>query len=317
MTLTAICVSAAERCTTDTSTICDSLPAGELSNMRKHPSDWKSKRKSTDIRVAAVLCMILAIHNGGCAATNFVDMYPDYAAQVNEDHGRFCKRHYDNFTMYGSVADRKHGGRQPKISKDVALHASNIFKAGTVVKAYPHADAQRMVDVHVWWTSIELACQQCQALQDLCTMYNITAKQLLKYMKEADPNLVRRRIDIKKDLTQDQKKKRKSAAEKLWQMFQRDPDMLSRIYFIDECKIWMSTLASKSVKVYCDAHDEDVRAVLPCKWYRKQKPCPDVKLTFVAAVNPVHGAVFLRFTTGTTDNRDAAGNLNAPYYVSV
>jgi hypothetical protein len=83
------------------------MPAGELSNMRKHPSERQSKRKSIDIRVAAVLCMILAINNVGCAAINFVDMYPDYAAQVKEDHGRFCKRHYDNSTMYGSVADQK------------------------------------------------------------------------------------------------------------------------------------------------------------------------------------------------------------------
>jgi hypothetical protein len=74
---------------------------------------------------------------------------------------------YDNFTMYGTVTDRKHGGRPPKVSKEVALHANNIFKAGTVVKAYPHADAKHEVDAHIWWTSIEVACQQCQALQDL------------------------------------------------------------------------------------------------------------------------------------------------------
>jgi hypothetical protein len=115
-------------------------------------------------------------------------------------------------------------------------------------------------------------------------------------------------------LTAEQKLKRKSAAEKLWQMFQRDPDMLSRIYFIDECKIWMSTLAKGPVKVYCDAHDENVTAVLPCKWMRKHQ---DVKLHFVCAVNPVHGAVYCKFTTGTTDNMDHVGNLNAPYYVSV
>jgi hypothetical protein len=293
------------------------MPAGELSNMRKHPSDWKSKRKSKDMRVAAVLCMILAMHSGGCAATNFVEMYPDYAAQVKEDHGRFCKRHYETFTMYGTVADRKHSGKPSKVSKEVALQASSIFKAGTVVRAYPHADAKHELDVHIWWTSTEVACQQCQALRDMCNLCNITCKQLLKYMKKADPSLVRRRIDVNLDLTREQKTKRKSAAEKLWQMFQREPDMLSRMYFVDECKIWMSTLASKSVKVYCDAHDDDVRAVLPCKWYRNQKPCPDVKLTFVSAVNPVHGAVFLRFTTGITDNKDPAGNLNAPYYVSV
>jgi hypothetical protein len=107
-------------------------------------------------------------------------------------------------------------------------------------------------------------------------------------MKNADPNLVRRRIDVKLDLTAEQKVKRKTAAEKLWQMFQRDPDMLSRIYFIDECKIWMSSLAKGPVKVYCDAHDENVTAVLPCKWMRKYQ---DVKLHSVCAVDPVHGAV--------------------------
>jgi DNA helicase TIP49 (TBP-interacting protein) len=55
-------------------------------------------------------------------------------------------------------------------------------------------------------------------------------------MKKADPNLVRRRIYLKMDLTKEQKAKRKSAAEKLWRLFQGKPDILSRVYFIDECK---------------------------------------------------------------------------------
>jgi hypothetical protein len=80
-----------------------------------------------------------------------------------------------------------------------------------------------MVDVHIWWTSIDVACQQSQALRDLCTAYDITCKQLLHYMKDADPNLVRRRIDVKLDLTAEQKAKRKHAAEKLWQMFKVNP----------------------------------------------------------------------------------------------
>jgi hypothetical protein len=93
LTLHTICVSTAKTCTSNTSTGFGLMPAGVLSNMRKHPSGWMTKRKSTDMRVAAVVCMILALASGGCAATNFVDMYPDYAAQVKEDHGRFCKRH--------------------------------------------------------------------------------------------------------------------------------------------------------------------------------------------------------------------------------
>jgi hypothetical protein len=233
---------------------------------------------------------------------------------VADDHGRFCKRHYNNFIRTGTVRDSKRPGRPPKLPKGIALQASSLFKAGTLVKAYPHADAKKMVDVHVWWTSVDVACEESKALGDICRLYTITPKQLLKYMKSADPNLVRRRIDVKLDLTAEQKQKRKAAGEKLWQMFQRDPGMLSRIYFIDECKIWMSKLAAGTVKVYCDAHDENVHSVLPCKWMRKYK---DVKLHFVCAVNPVHGAVYCKFTTGTTDNGDHVGNINAPYYVSV
>ena len=67
------------------------------------------------------------------------------------------------------------------------------------------------------------------------------------------------------------------------------------------------------MKVYCDAHDERVHAVLPCKWMAKGR---DVKLHFLCAVNPVHGPVLIKMTSGTTDNIDQAGNLNAPYHVS-
>jgi hypothetical protein len=69
--------------------------------------------------------------------------------------------------------------------------------------------------------------------------------------------------------------------------------------------------------VYCDAHDQNVHAVLPCKWMRKGKDEQKVKLHFVCAVNAVHGPIYCKFVTGTTDNKDHAGNLNAPYMVSV
>jgi hypothetical protein len=128
-----------------------------------------SNRKDINVRVAAAVCMIIAIATGGCAATQFKANYPAYAKQVKEDLGRFCQRHHDNFTATGSVADGKHGGRPPKLPHGIALEASKRFKAGTVVKAFPNADAKRKVDVHIWWTSIDIACAQSQALRDICT----------------------------------------------------------------------------------------------------------------------------------------------------
>lgn len=285
--------------------------------VRKHPLGWKSNRATMEMKVAAVVCMITATALEGSVAGIYRNEYPDYVAEIHSDLTRFCIRHHSNFLKYGTVATRKHKGRPPKVPDDVALKASIIFKAGKVVEAYPYADAERKTEVHVWWTSIKVACRECSDLQDLCTKYDITPKQLLKRMRAVDPKLVRRRVDVKMDLTAEQKARRKAAAEKLYKMFQHDPDMLHRIYFIDECKIWMSDLAAGAVKVYCDAHDANVHAVLPCKWMRKSKDNKPVKLHFVCAVNPVHGAVYCKFTTGTTDNLDHVGNPNTPYYVSV
>jgi hypothetical protein len=132
-------------------------------------------------------------------------------------------------------------------------------------------------------------------------------------MQKADPNLVYRTLDVKMWLSEEQKKARKAAAQRLAEKYSQDPGMLDRVYFVDECKIWLSNIAKGKVKVYCDAHDERVHAVLPCKWMARDR---DVKLHFLCAVNPVHGAVYIKMTSGTTDNIDMAGNLNAPYHVS-
>jgi hypothetical protein len=160
------------------------------------------------MRVAAVVCVIMALAIADATKTPafyYRRDYPELAAQVHQDLNRFCRRHHRNFNANGTVATPKHGGRPSKLPYTVAFHASTIFKAGKMVKAFPSADAKRKVDVHVWWTSIEVACHENDTLHQLCSDYNITPKRLLKYMKKADPNLVRRRIDVKLDLTKIQK----------------------------------------------------------------------------------------------------------------
>lgn len=115
--------------------------------MRKHPSDWVSSRKPVEVRVAAVVCVIIALATGNAVSTTFKDLYPTYAKQVKMDKTEFCHTHYNNFMKTGTVSDKKRSGRPPKLPHSVALEASKIFKAGTTIKAYPKADAKRMVDV--------------------------------------------------------------------------------------------------------------------------------------------------------------------------
>jgi hypothetical protein len=130
--------------------------------MRKHPSDWVSSRKPIEVQVAAVVCVIIALATGKAVSTTFKALCPTYAEQVKMDKTEFCQTHYNNFMKTGTVSDKRRSGRPPKLPHSVALEASKILKAGTTIKAYPKADAKRMIDVHVLWTSIDLACAECR-----------------------------------------------------------------------------------------------------------------------------------------------------------
>ena len=113
--------------------------------VRKPPSGWKSNRSTTAMRVAAVVCVIMALTTADekfTPAYYYREQYPDYAKEVHGDLNRFCKLHHKNFTANGTVATPKHGGRPSNVPHAVAFHASTIFKAGKVVKAYPSADSK-------------------------------------------------------------------------------------------------------------------------------------------------------------------------------
>jgi hypothetical protein len=100
------------------------------------------------MRVAAVVCVIMALTTADekfTPAYYYREQYPDYAKEVHGDLNRFCKLHHKNFTANGTVATPKHGGRPSNVPHAVAFHASTIFKAGKVVKAYPSADSKRKV----------------------------------------------------------------------------------------------------------------------------------------------------------------------------
>lgn len=162
--------------------------------VRRHPPGWVSNRKATAIRVAAVICVIMAQAVDGKPTKFFKDKYPEYAKTVREDHGSFLKRRHNNFMKNGTVADSKRRGRPPNVPKWVAVRASEIFKQGYIVYARTTASAKTESPVHLWWTSIDAACKQNTTLRDICQVCSVSPKTLLKHMKEHDPNLVRRRI---------------------------------------------------------------------------------------------------------------------------
>lgn len=152
--------------------------------------------------------------------------------------------------------------------------------------------------VHRYYTSVSMAVRHSPELKALRDKYGLSNKKLLYYMRQADPGLRRRRVHIKYGFDPEERAKRQTRAESLWQKCIKTPTWLQRTYFIDECSIWIDNEAAKGIKVYADAHDKGFHEVIH---YDKLDKNEKIKVRFIAAVNAQYGAVYLEFTTGTMD----------------
>jgi hypothetical protein len=121
--------------------------------MRKHPSDWVSSRKSVEVRVAAVVCVIIALATGKSVTTTFKDLYPTYAQQVKMDKKEFCETRYNNFMKTGTVSDQKRSGRPPKlphtgVGSQSSIQSWNNHQGLPKCRCKEDDRCARMVDVH-------------------------------------------------------------------------------------------------------------------------------------------------------------------------
>lgn len=150
---------------------------------------------------------------------------------------------------------------------------------------------------HRYYPTVNRACQLCAELRAIRDQYNLTNKQLLYQMKKADPNLTRRSIRVKKAFTPNELQRRAVRASTLYTKCCTQPDWRDRTYFIDECSIWLDNEACKGTRVYCNAFDNGYQTVIHFDKLPHNQP---IKVRFMAAVNAVHGLVYLELTTGTT-----------------
>ena len=296
--------------------VCCWIPATDSAFMpRTYAPGHVSTRKPMVERAAAALCCVIAMTLAVAPGPVWRSTYPEYAATLHEDAGKFCRRNYNKLISTGSVMDIKHAGHPPDIPDSIAMLASTMFKQGYYRKRYISVASNRTELVRQWWTSIKMACRECQALRNICEFYNCSPHKVLRAMKRVDPRLKYRLVDIKMHLSAKQRRARITAANRLISKFEADTTFLQRVYWIDECAIWLSDLVEGGTKVWCDAHDKNVHEVIPCKWLVDGQ---DVKLHFICAVNWVEGPMYIEMTTGTTKpvHRDTFFLL-APYHVSV
>lgn len=197
----------------------------------------------------------------------------------------------------GSVHDTPRQVRPKQIPTIKAKAAAMHLKTG-YWKPVQYRNGAKIRYTHRYYTTVRNACKLCAPLDKIRTDYNLTYKQLLYHMKAADPNLVRRSIRVKKAFTPAELQQRTVRATTLYTKCHTMPNWRDRTYFIDECSIWLDNESRKGTRVYCDAFDSGYQTVIHYEKLPYNKP---IKVRFMAAVNAVHGLVYLEFTTGTTN----------------
>lgn len=285
----------------------------------------KMTRKPKNLRIMAT-CIAIVAAVAHLAPAQLWKAVPkdspfwDEASTLHEPVRKFVQETADRFYETGSIEYRKYARKKRKdtaMPVDEAKLAAMYLKLGHWV---PVVNKDRTVVrlVHRYFTTVDSAVRSCSQLRALRDKYGLTNKRLLYYMHDADKKLLRRRVHIKYGFSKEELAHRVQRANALWNKCEKDPDWLQRTYFIDECSIWIENEASKGVKVYADAHDKGFQHVLHYNQLHKNKK---IKVRFMAAVNAVHGKVYLEFTTGTKHitrihNFMAATPAHGPYMVS-
>lgn len=288
----------------------------------RRPKKAGSVRKALAVRQMALIVGILSMvthmpmvqlwnaipdEAGWFEAKSTVHMRPD----------KFIRFWTNRFIEEGSLLDHKVHHTPKSITQQEALNASVWLKTGYWIQVQGRGPSHTRW-VHRWYPSVSRACKKCPELKAIRDKYGLSNKQLLYWMRKYDPELRRKRVYCKYGFDDEMLQTRQTRARSLLQRATLDPTFLDRCYFIDECTIWLDNEVKKGIKVYCDAHDQDVHSVLH---YEKLQEDKAIKVHFIAAVNAVHGCVYLEFTTGTTDiqrkhNQIPNNPAHGPYMVS-
>ncbi len=248
--------------------------------------------------------------------------------RVSTNHElEFINKWGERWFETGELTDLHGGGMPVKVPPEIALEAVTLVKSGfeTYVevknpKKVSAGAGHHRVRVHRFYTSLVHALEEIPRLRAIMREYGCTVDQLWQAMIKADPNLTKRRVYFKWQLSKDDKTSRRFYGEllfNLWLSYRAVGNLFHRGVYIDECRIHLGQSLKHGVRVICDKHDTRVDEIIEVPWL---KPHHDITLHFIVAVNPTVGLWYISMTTGTTppiDNTPVTRNLRThPYQAS-
>lgn len=231
---------------------------------------------------------------------------------------QFIRDVWHKYEEHHSISDMysQRQPSQPKVVPDETIKGCATALKRGYTEQLSVADAHGGVTprtFHRYYASIKEACQRDPVLSHVIQQYGVTPQYLLRRMHEVDKDLVMRTAEFKHELSEKVIQERQETAHDLLERWQEDKSLLLRTYWIDETTIWIIKTHDHTHKVYCDAHDAGVRAVLSSPHLGTQ--C-HIKIHLFAAVNAIKGPCFYDFTTGTTEIHRRTAGMPASYKVS-
>jgi hypothetical protein len=268
-------------------------------------------------RIAAVNAYSRAFRRWGAAAEILMQEDPYFREKGKTATIAFTKYQVHKIEKCNNPANQ-YSKRPPsnpkKVPDSVVRQCAAILKQGyqksvtlTFGKRKRGVRQEEVRQYTEYYSNIKAACVHQPQLAQVCLQYNVSAAHLLRRMHQVDKQLVARRRDWKRALSQQQRDERmKAARSNLQRLAAEGLTFLQRVAWIDEFSIWMVP-KDPHQKVYCDAHDEGVHMVVPMQSVTKGDK---VKLHIVLAVNFQLGAFYMEYTTGTTEINKAIRRLH-------
>lgn len=193
-------------------------------------------------------------------------------------------------------------GRPPILSDEEVRQIAEIVGHGHWVKTMAEIDGRYHDYLH-WrhYTSIREVIMQDTHLNQLCTERHISAEYIRRRLHEVVPQLHYGPMPMKDVLPEAVMKQRVVYANNMLFRLQVNPDFLSDVYFMDECRIWVGRNLQGKLMVWSFRGDFEGEPPVPNELLGKHK---GFKINLLLVVNARRGVVWKEFLSGTVGMAD-------------
>lgn len=224
------------------------------------------------------------------AVPMFEQLYNAKAERRVKKVNKFLKQWGKPTDDDANLADAPRSGRPSPLTEEAVQQLLPLIKKGTRLGSlnFPGPTERRL------FSGIEDAMRHSPAVNELVEQAGVQPRTVLARLFAADPNLVWRSVDVKRQFTAQQLQDRQACARALLALH---PSAISNTTFID-CATFYLRCSHLQQWVLCDEEEFQDH---PPKTLPPEALCLKGQLRVIAAVHPVLGLVWLDFVSGTTD----------------